>query len=264
MLSAGGSSVENSVINHPISGRPSEYRVSIAPDRTVAGDTARADRELAANVVRDEVNQRVAMVLRTATGNDFEANPTQWWDWWYSFNEMYQPPYKPVVQTYVDRTPPPVTYRVQSVSCFVAGTPVQTSTGPMAIEKIKPGDCVLAQDPESGELAYKPVMVTTVRPPSPVIDIQLGSETIRATRGHPFWVDGAGWQMAKELKAGQWLHTVGGPRLIDSAEQNGEAECFNMVVADFNTYFVGASQVLVHDNNLRQVTAARVPGLVDP
>ena len=37
-----------------------------------------------------------------------------------------------------------------------------------------------------------------------------------------------------------------------------------MIVADFNTYFVGDAQVLVHDNNLRQVTTATVPGLVDP
>ena len=66
-------------------------------------------------------------------------------------------------------------------------------------------------------------MVTTVRPPSPLIEIRLEHETIRATRGHPFWVSGVGWQMAKELKAAQWLHTTSGPALIESAEQNGRS-----------------------------------------
>lgn len=70
--------------------------------------------------------------------------------------------------------------------------------------------------------------------------------------------------MAKELKAGQWLHTATGPVQIESAEEHGQAECYNLVVADFNAFFVGESQVLVHDNNLRQVTTATVPGLIVP
>jgi len=133
----------------------------------------------------------------------------------------------------------------------------------MAIDQIRPGDCVLSQDPDTGELAFKPVLATTVRPPSPLINIRVEGETIRATRGHPFWVSGIGWQMAKELKAGQWLHTLGGPVLIERCEQNGSAEAYSLVVADFNSFFVGNVQALVHDNNLRQVTSAKVPGLVD-
>jgi hypothetical protein len=156
------------------------------------------------------------------------------------------------------------TLRVQNVSCFVAGTPVWTSTGSMPIEQIAVGESVLAQDPETGELAYKPVLATTVRPRSTTIEIVAARTRIRATRGHPFWVDGIGWQMAKELKAGQLLHTPHGAVKIDSAEANGFDVCYNLVVADFNSYFVGTDQVLVHDNNLRQVTAATVPGLTGP
>ena len=126
------------------------------------------------------------------------------------------------------------------------------------------GDSVLAQDPDSGELTYKPVLATTVRPPSTTIEIKTDEATIRATRGHPFWVDGIGWQMAKELKAGQNLHSPRGPVQIQTARQHSEAVCYNLVVADFNSYFVSNAQVLVHDNNLREVTTAIVPGLVDP
>ena len=167
-------------------------------------------------------------------------------------------------QQVYDSTPGAVTYRVTYASCFPAGTPVETSTGTLTIEQIKPGDCVLAQDPDSGELAYKPIMAVTVRPPSPLIEVRTEKDTIRAMRGHPFWVSGIGWQMAKELKAGQWLHTVDGPVRIEIADERGEAECHNLVVADFNSYFVGRDRILVHDNNLRQVTTATVPGFVSP
>jgi hypothetical protein len=70
--------------------------------------------------------------------------------------------------------------------------------------------------------------------------------------------------MAKELRAGEWLHGARGPVLIDRVEQQGEAECYNLIVADFDTYFVGSNQLLVHDNILRDGTMAIVPGLVDP
>ena len=49
-------------------------------------------------------------------------------------------------------------------SCFAPGTKVWTMTGRRPIEGIKIGDCVLAQDVESGELAYKPVLGVTIRP----------------------------------------------------------------------------------------------------
>jgi hypothetical protein len=265
IVSVGGSREDISIVNHPISRRPSDVTERFTPDPTAAADASRASFELQDNVRREEVNNRVGQVLRTISGDDQKSTPNDWWSWWFAYNEMYEPPYKQVRQVYVDRMPAvPYTYRVSSVSCFPAGTPVETSTGPLPIEQIKPGDCVLAQDPDSGELAYKPVMAVTLRPPSPLIEVRTAHETIRATRGHPFWVDGLGWQMAKELQAGQWLHTTAGPVQIESVEQQGEAECHNLVVADFNSYFVGSSQILVHDNNLRQVTTATVPGLVAP
>lgn len=237
--------------------------VSPAIDQTLASDLELAVREVAANLSRQQINEHITSVLSATTGVLLDSSPQAWWSWWSDYNEMYQPPYKPVARAYRDTTPQPFIVTVDRYSCFPAGTPVQTSTGPMAIEQVRIGDCVLSQDPESGELAYKPVLATTVRPPSPLINIRVEGETIRATRGHPFWVSGIGWQMAKELKAGQWLHTAAGPVLIESCEQHGTAEAYSLVVADFNSFFVGELQVLVHDNNLRQVTSAKVPGLVD-
>ena len=116
----------------------------------------------------------------------------------------------------------------------------------------------------TGELAYKPVLATTTRPPTPLVEISAGGETIRASRGHPLWVSGLGWQMAKEIRLGQWLHSARGPLLVDRVEQQGEAACYNLIVAEFDTYFVGSNQLLVHDNLLRDGTTATVPGLENP
>src|SRR6185369_2731658 len=115
----------------------------------------------------------------------------------------------------------------------------------------------------TGEISYQPVLLTTIRPASPLVEVKLANSTIRGTRGHPYWVSGQGWQMAKDLKAGQMLHSVNGPVRIESAEQTGEEQCFNLIVADFNTYFIGDAKVLVHDNTLRGPNTIRVPGLVE-
>jgi hypothetical protein len=261
--SIGGGRFDVDVTTHPISHRPTEVRVNLTPDGTLNADAMRAQQAIAENEAHATLNQRIGAALNIATDNHFD-DVTQWWDWWNDYNEMYQPPYKPLVQAQSFTALGPGSIHVHNVSCFVAGTGVWTATGPMPIEQLRPGDSVLAQDPDSGELAYKPVFATTVRPPSATIEITTDTATIRATKGHPFWVDGIGWQMAKELKAGQELHCPRGPIKIKSMGEQLEAECYNLVVADFNTYFVSDAQVLVHDNNLREVTTAIVPGLVDP
>ena len=200
------------------------------------------------NAVNSVRNERLFEALASIAGEQIR-DPSDWWNWWFDQNE-----YQPLEKTTT------VKYRA---SCFVQGTPVWTSTGPMAIDQIKPGETVLSQNPVTGELAYRPVLATTTRPPSPLVEVKSGAWTIRGTRGHPYWVSGEGWRMAKELKAGQMLHTVNGPVRIESAEQIGEEACYNLIVADFNTYFVGDAKVLVHDNTLRGPNTIRVPGLVE-
>ncbi len=233
--------------------------ITTRPDVTLNQDLAVAQQQSLVNLQLEQFNERVTAALQTATGQQLPADPYKWASWWYDYNGYYRPETPTLMQT--TRNFVPVPYRVRFMSCFVAGTPVWTSTGPMAIERVEVGDCVLAQDVDTGELAFKPVLDTTARPASPLVVISAGKETIRATRGHPFWVSGLGWQMAKELKAGQSLHTPTGPLAIDAVREDPPAPCYNLVVADFGTYFITDSQVLVHDNNLRHVTTAIVPGL---
>ena len=247
-----------------------------------AADTAR-EREAAAaaqNEWTNRINDRLAWVLKIATGQNLPATPEAWWQWWADRNETYLAGAKQVntIQqtsqvTIVDSvpvassggqigslgssSPAPMTHE-----CLAAGTMVWTVRGPWEIEKMQVGDLVLAQHPESGELAYKPVLRTTVRPKGRLLKFQAGSETCVCSGGHLFWVAGEGWVKSRDLQSGQILHGAAGPVHISSVETATEEETYNLVVADFHTYFVGYRKVLSHDNTIRQPTRAVVPGLV--
>ena len=136
-----------------------------------------------------------------------------------------------------------------------------TKTGQRAIETLEVGDLVLAQNVDTGELNYKPVIGRTVRPPSEILKLKLRGEEIQTTLGHPFWVAGVGWRMAKELEEGAILHGVTGSAQLGAVKSAEQAEAYNLVVAEFSTYFVGESGLLVHDNTPRTPTRVTVPGV---
>ena len=232
-----------------------------------AADTQRkVDRQ---NEQAEAINTRIDRVLELGTDLTMNGDPVRWWEWWQQYNELHTPDKKQLVASYVSTQKIYATPGSGSVtkfipSCFPAGTLVWTETGARAIETIQGGDRVLAQDVESGELAYKTVIGTTERPPTPLVAIGVGSESIQSTKGHPFWVSGSGWMMAKFLEAGQRLHCADGFRTIDSIEEVDALPAYNLIVEDFATYFVGENRLLVHDNTLRTPTLATVPGLVEP
>jgi len=211
------------------------------------------------NARTSSYNEPIFAALRTTTGQQIESQPQLWRDWWKDYNELDEGPYKPEIDFYY-----PEDYRYGIVStprsCFPAGTLVWTEIGPVAIESMRRGDQVLSQHPDSGELTYQVVLETTIRSPSKTLQIQVGDEQIESTLGHPFWVVGDGWRMAKELKAGDRLHSVQGGPTIDKIEPGETVEAYNLVVAETNTYFVGEHRVLVHDNVLRQAMDLPVPG----
>ena len=149
---------------------------------------------------------------------------------------------------------------VTYASCFAKGTMVWTQTGPRTIEGIRAGDRVLSQDPDSGELAYKAVLDTTLRVGRRMLTLDLGSETITSTRGHEYWVMGEGWKIPKEMKVGEALYGVSGGAVVKAIEEAPRADAYNLVVADFNTYFVGENRLLVHDNTRAEPTERFVPG----
>ena len=60
---------------------------------------------------------------------------------------------------------------------------------------------------------------------------------------------------------GMRFHSLDGAVAVTATESSDRQEVYNLEVADFNTYFVGKSQVLTHDVTVREPTDMLVPGL---
>ncbi len=156
----------------------------------------------------------------------------------------YQPQAAPSV---IDQ---PVQIAVFHHSCFGAGTRVRTIDGLHPIESLRIGDQVLTQNPKTGALKYQPVVTVFHNPPNATLRIELGHDSIVLTGIHRLWKAGQGWVMARELKAGDTLRTLGGTAAIKSIVEERKQPVFNLQVADGESFFVGPSGVLAHDNSL--------------
>lgn len=219
--------------------------------------------------VRDET--RIYDVLQAVSGENVERNAVAWWDWWDRYNEAmdYGAENKRYDVRY-DQDRRNTVYAVQfsqmvafrTCECLVAGTQVQTECGPKPVESIRTGDLVLSQDVETGELALKPVLQTTKRPPAKTMRFATAGGEIQATLGHYWWVAGQGWLRTKELEVGMMLHHATGASKIQSIEPVAEpVETFNLIVADNHTYFVGPERLLSNDATDLRPTLQVVPGL---
>jgi hypothetical protein len=240
-----------------------------------ANNVASTEAQVAqANQRTELLNKQIMLVLTETTKKDFET-PKAWWDWWRDKNEYYASDDRPVDQHYYEKTvdynyggpsydvrlPPPPPPPVGRHSCFAKGTLVWTKAGKKPIETLAIGDFVLAQNVATGELKYQPILQVTLRPPSPMLKLSTEHGTITTTLGHPFWVVGVGWTMSKNLGEDAILQGVSSPARLRAAETAEDAEAYNLVVADFNTYFVGESGLLVHDKTPRDSAHVAVPGV---
>lgn len=243
------------------------------------------------NLQTQALNGRIAAALNIATEQELPTDPEVWWQWWNEINEVFTEGEKPLrgirmAEQFVriDRAvrveraedlqqpmQPPMPQPIESFSpspprrsdCLAAGTMVWTDRGTTAIEQVQVGDLVLSQAPETGELAYKPVLRTTVRPQGRLVRVRtVAGEAFETSGGHLFWVAGEGWLRARQLESGMELHGVGGTARVSLTEDGPELETYNLIVADFNTYFVGEGKLLCHDNTVRRPTDAVVPGLL--
>jgi hypothetical protein len=223
-----------------------------------------SERQVAeANEKTAVLNARIVNVLTGTTEQSLGSEPRPWWTWWQDYTDYYHDGGSRPVNTTVDSSNDYIIPPVQSlaVECFVRGTPVWTKTGPRPIEKLQIGDLVLSQNVNSGEIRYKPVLARTLRPVGPIVQVSTDDEKLLATRGHPLWVAGIGWRMTKELEDGAVLQSLAGTGRVKGVQSAPEAETYNLVVADFNTYFIGSSGILAHDNTPRKPTQAVLPGI---
>jgi len=110
----------------------------------------------------------------------------------------------------------------------------------------------LAYDEETGEQAYKEVVRLFRNETNEWYHIHANGEEIICTGGHPFYVAGLDkFIPACELKVGEELLLSSGVCAIIEAiqiEQLTKPETtYNFEVADFHTYYVTDSKVLVHN-----------------
>jgi tetratricopeptide (TPR) repeat protein len=186
---------------------------------------------------------RIAMDAPSKLGDDDED---AWRSWYYErIGYSYTPPLKVVAAVNaVPQVAGPVI-----VDCFAAGTPVHTIEGPRPIESIRTGDQVLSRDVVTGALAFQPVLAVHHNSQDKTLRIALeNGDAVVTSRFHRFWRAGRGWAMARDLKVGDVVRTLGGPSPITAVEEAPVQPIFNLDVAQFRTYFVGNSAMLVHDN----------------
>jgi len=182
-----------------------------------------------------------------------QYDPMRWWDWWDQYTARYK-----------SKDRPTISYHSQYVqlfaSCFAAGTMVSTQLGPRPIESLRLGDLVLSQDVDSGQLEFQPVLETTRRQEADTVRIELGTSSLVTTPGHPFWVVGQGWRVAKNLHDGDRLHGLEGSTAITRIGAGATQDVFNLIVARHNTYFAGPKRLLVHDVTPHGPSRTLLPG----
>jgi hypothetical protein len=205
-------------------------------------------------------------MLRDVTGKELGADPKAWRRWWtdqkgYAFITPDTPENKPTFDVFVQ-------FPQQSTpthnACFAAGTPVRTIGGLRPIESIKVGDQVLMQDTKTGALRFQPIVAVYHNPPNATLRVQFTGDSIVATGIHRFWKAGKGWVMARDLKAGDEVRTLGGTTRVVSVALEAVQRVYNLDVAGGSDFFVGREGALVHDNSIVQPTPAPFDAVTQP
>jgi hypothetical protein len=211
-------------------------------------------------------NGRIMHVLAQVTDQRQLDEPADWWSWWDEYQGVHYLG-RPTNTRYtrsdiaMQRSVAVAPISTARHECFAPGTPVWTAMGPVAIETLRVGDLVLSQDVETGELALKPVLAATVRPAEQLVSVDLGREQIESTAGHPYWVLGEGWTLARKLSTEKFPYALDTTATVQAVRKGAESVSHNLVVADFHTYLVGQSRLLVHDNTRPRPTNCLIPGL---
>ncbi len=158
-----------------------------------------------------------------------------------------------------------------SVGCFVAGTLIRTLEDEKKLEDIQEGDLVLSYEASEGIFASKEVLeVVAHEGVTELAHVTIGedtadgaytgTETIDSTTNHPYFVVGYGFVEAGNLRPGDTILLANGEnRKVDSVEiefLDDPVTVYNFEVADWHTYFVGNTGVLVHNANIQACSDA--------
>ena len=152
---------------------------------------------------------------------------------------------------------------VSGACSFDGSTLVMTDQGLLPIVEIKPGDVVLSFNEKTGAEGFNKVLDHFSEWHEATLSIEImfagTKEIIITTADHPVFILGEGFVPADELQLGDKVrlsndNTAEITGLTTS--KNGQV-AYNLSVENDHTYFVGSSEILVHNN-------CRVRGLNTP
>ena len=141
-------------------------------------------------------------------------------------------------------------------ACFVAGTPVLTPRGLVAIEELAVGDEVVTMHDHTHEPGVRRLTQVFHHEQRGIARLVLEDErgtavqSLDVTPEHPFYVPGFGFAPVSDLVPGvTQVQRADASRLtVRSVQQLAQtADVFNLEVDEFHTYFVGDSNVWVHN-----------------
>ena len=145
----------------------------------------------------------------------------------------------------------------EAIICFPPGTPVKTPNGERAIEALSSGDTVISFDEPSEGLAVSAVAAALQNWTRHLVEIDLGGETLRATRQHCFYVhDTQRWVPARQLYPGLRLRGMDGAPCVVVGLRTVQKTTVthNLAVAEHHTFFVGERGVLVHNEGPDEIS----------
>ena len=132
--------------------------------------------------------------------------------------------------------------------CFPAGTPIRTVGGLVPVEKIVPGDTVLAVTPD-GRVVTTAVEATYAAR-RPLLAVQTDRGRLLTTVEHPLRLDDGGFRPAGELRAGQrvlvWRDGAFQPARIESVRLEGREETVHNLHVGWPHTFI-AGDFVVHN-----------------
>ena len=103
------------------------------------------------------------------------------------------------------------------------------------------------------ETSPKTVPETYIKEVTTLVHLTVNGEEIVTTVDHPFYVKNQGFIKAGELIVGDELLDVNGNVLLvenfDVELTDKPVKVYNFQVEDFHTYFVGTSQIMVHNSD---------------
>ena len=140
---------------------------------------------------------------------------------------------------------------------------VDQATGPDPSSSIAVGDPCSPRTRPRASWPIRPVLCTTVAPPADLVTVIADEDRLICTLGI---ASGARPRLGPRLEARRPHATAqgGGAATVSQVGRGPKEAAYNLVVADFNTYFVGKEKLLVHDVTLPGPTAAEVPGQKTP